>query len=152
MPRSLTFYDNRRKKAYICDPPGVPHVEQREGDGDQDAEAARGDAGDAEEVILPPEPVRRGENELLLPPKVVGVVVVGEPHVQQVVRIQVLQDPPVELAEAGERRGAHPDDEILLLAQLAKARNHGREDDEDLHRQASFFFLFFHSAKNAQIG
>jgi len=96
---------------------------QWEGEAEQRQEHRQREAGEAddhvpaaEEVVLASQHAGGRQHQRLLPAEAVRVVVVLQSH-GELVGVEVHLDPPVQLPERWQRRGSHPDDQVLLPAQ-----------------------------------
>ena len=95
-------------------------AEQRQEHRQREAGEADDHVPAAEEVVLASQHAGGRQHQRLLPAEAVRVVVVLQSHRDQLVGVEVRLNPPVQLPERWQRRGSHPDDQVLLPAQLFK--------------------------------
>eukprot|EP00670_Eutreptiella_braarudii_P004573 CAMPEP_0174305314 /NCGR_PEP_ID=MMETSP0809-20121228/61333_1 /TAXON_ID=73025 ORGANISM="Eutreptiella gymnastica-like, Strain CCMP1594" /NCGR_SAMPLE_ID=MMETSP0809 /ASSEMBLY_ACC=CAM_ASM_000658 /LENGTH=154 /DNA_ID=CAMNT_0015411763 /DNA_START=1890 /DNA_END=2355 /DNA_ORIENTATION=- len=96
--------------------PAKQHVLHREHDPEQEAQATHHDVGDAKEIILAPDPRRRGQNDSFRASEGADWEPVGDadPDSRAGCEAAVFREDPVQLAEGGQRSNAHPDHEIRV--------------------------------------
>lgn len=81
------------------------------------AQDAHGQVGSAQEGVLPTEEAGGGQHEALAALEGVGVVHIGNAHLDHLSRVQIMLDVAIQLPEAWQRCRSHPHHEVLVLAQ-----------------------------------